>query len=117
MKQFEKLIVPVMIVFLVSKVAAIMGRFFLTPLAMQYDWAANTIALWSVPLAVIVLAVNIVVAIWLFRVAKQDSSTPWRWAFFGLLFGLTAAILFYAVRIHEMLKRTTTSEPTDAPVA
>jgi len=110
MKKFEKLIVPVIIVFLVSKVAATMAQFFSTPLAMKYGWAATTIGLVSVPFVIILLAVNIVVAIWLFRASQQDSDTPWCWAFFGLLFGLTAAILFYVVRIYEMMKTREASE-------
>ena len=115
MKQIEKLAIPLMILFIVSSVAANMVRSFGGNLAHDFEWSPLTLSLLTVPLTAIVLAVRIFIAFWLFRLAKTESDSPWCWAMFGLIFGLTAVILFYAVNILEALRASRTTSPTAVP--
>ena len=75
MSQIEKLAVPIMILFVASSVAANMVRFFGNQLLHEFDWSALTLPLATVPLTVIVLAVRIFIAFWLFRLAKEESAS------------------------------------------
>jgi hypothetical protein len=44
------------------------------------------------------------VAVWLYVLAKQYGAYRRLWALFGLFFGVYAVIVFYLVRIHDMIE-------------
>ena len=54
--------------------------------------------------AILHLLVSIVVAVWLFRLAKRDGAAPWVWAMFGLFFSVLAAVLYFALQVYERLR-------------
>ncbi len=63
------------------------------------------------PTAVIGMIVNFGIAIWMFRLAKPvKEASRWVWALFGLVGGLMAPLLFYAIRIHNQLKERSGQE-------
>ena len=105
MKQLEK---PAIIVGILYFVALVTSR--LSSILSLYlpdaGWSNLQITLLTLPVIAISLAVNIVIAAWLYRVAKQERLTPWVWAMFGFIFGVLGAILFFSVRIYEMMKKT-----------
>ena len=51
------------------------------------------------------LLVQIGIAVWMYLVSRRANNTPLVWALFGLVYGLLAPILFYAVRIYEKLSQ------------
>ena len=66
---------------------------------------------WAILLTGLLRAiVAVAIAVWLYRVAKREQITPWIWAMFGFIFGVPGAILFFAVRIYEMMKTKEISE-------
>lgn len=54
------------------------------------------------------LLVSLCVAFWLYHAARQYHANPKGWFIFGLFFGLVALIVFYVVRIHDMIETYTT---------
>ena len=48
--------------------------------------------------------VHIGIAAWLFIQAKWDRNTSWVWALFGFTFGISAAILYFLLRLVEEMK-------------
>ena len=50
--------------------------------------------------------VNILIGIWLFIIVKKEKEgTPWFWLMLGVFTGVFAAILYFLVRIHQIIKR------------
>ena len=64
------------------------------------------VVLFLVPKALVCLCV----AFWLRRVARQYGAHPNGWFIFGLFLGLVALILFYVVRLHDMIEAQTTEK-------
>jgi len=52
----------------------------------------------------VAVAVHIAVSIWLFRQAKRDGNRPWIWALFGLVFSVTAVVLYLLSEIILQLR-------------
>jgi len=52
------------------------------------------------------LLVQIGIGIWLLVLAKREGATPWIWLLFGLCFGISAAILFFIIKVYEEIKST-----------
>jgi len=57
--------------------------------------------LWSL----VVVMVNIGIGMWLFITARSDGRAKWIWALFGLTGGLTAAVLYFLLRLEDTLQR------------
>lgn len=74
-------------------------------LTSKYHWPPSALALLSVPLGIVLIAFNAVIAIWLFTLAKRHNMTPWVWVLFSLVGGLLAPILFFAIKIYETLNQ------------
>jgi len=49
---------------------------------------------------------HIVIAIWLFFIAKRDGNQYFIWAGFGLFFGLLVPLFYYVVKIYETSLKT-----------
>lgn len=54
--------------------------------------------------AILNLLVSVIVAVWLFRLAKRDGAACWVWAMFGLFFSVLAAVLYFALQVYERLR-------------
>ena len=52
------------------------------------------------------MLVQIGVGIWLFVLARRKNATPWVWLLFGLCFGISAAVLFFIIKVYEAIKST-----------
>lgn len=48
--------------------------------------------------------VQIGVAVWLFQQARRDSRSRWTWSLFGLVFGISAAFLYFLMQLVEQMK-------------
>ena len=60
--------------------------------------------------------VNILIGIWLFVIVKKEKEgTPFFWLMLGVFTGVFAAILYFLVRIHQIVKcnKETAAEKTD----
>ena len=55
-------------------------------------------------LSILHVLVKFGVAIWLFNQAKRDRATSWVWGLFGLIFGISAAILYFLMQLIEEMK-------------
>ena len=106
MKQIEKFLIVILILYLVS----IAGSFFSNALLIRFHGPGEyaTVGVFSKLMISISLffkiLVHICVAIWLFVAAREHKAQPWAWFVFGVFFGLIAAILFYLVRIYETIQ-------------
>ena len=109
MKQLEKPAIIVMVLYFVAMVTSRVGS--IAPvLFLSSGCSYLQITMLTVPVVVISLAVHIALAVWLYHVAKREKLTPWVWAMFGFIFGVSGAILFFAVRVYEMMKAREVSE-------
>ncbi|MCY2926380.1 MAG: hypothetical protein NT031_13260 [Planctomycetota bacterium] len=52
----------------------------------------------------VLIMVNSGIGVWLFISAAKDGRARWIWALFGLVGGLTAAVLYFLVDLAETLK-------------
>jgi uncharacterized BrkB/YihY/UPF0761 family membrane protein len=102
MKSLEKLAIVAIILYFVSTVISRVGNILMT--LPTFGCSATNTALLAIPYVVILLAVNIAIAIWLYRIAKHEQEKPWVWALFGFVFGVSGAILYFVFRIYEMIK-------------
>ena len=106
MKQIEKFLVVVLILAVIS----IAVTFSWNALLVRLYGAAKygEITVFSKLVAIILLIskglVNIFVALWLFAAARKGEAAPWAWLVFGIFFGLLAVVLFYLMRIYDILK-------------
>ena len=48
--------------------------------------------------------VSICVAVWLYRDSKTAGMNPWVWAVFSLAYGLSAAILYFLIRVLQEIR-------------
>ena len=57
--------------------------------------------------------VSAAIAVWLFGEAKRAGRAKWIWALFAMVYGLSAALLYFAIEILGILKKQTqtNSEP------
>ncbi len=60
--------------------------------------------------SIVSVLVYLGVAIWLFIQAKRDKASPWVWGLFGLIFGISAAILYFLMQFIEEMKMKRTAE-------
>jgi len=111
MKKGEKLAIVCVVIYCLSKVIWGMREYLTTTLILKLDWPSNLIWLLYFPTAIVGIAINIAIAIWLYRVSKRENSAPWVWAMFGFLFGILGVILFYTLKIYETLKKKDIREP------
>ena len=97
MKNIERLAVAAIVLYLVAAFVRTLGPW----LVGRNEWSPISVYLLSVPLMLVMICVNVAVAIWIFIIAKRHNSIPWVWALFGLVAGLLAPLLFYAIRIYD----------------
>ncbi|MCF7848602.1 MAG: hypothetical protein K9M45_07120 [Kiritimatiellales bacterium] len=112
MKKTEKIALIGIILYLISWSLNVFRPLFI----MQFINSANSskvdATFFALPLWIVMIAFNVAIAIWLFIIAKREKTIPLVWALFGLISGLLAPVLFYAVRIYEILdKQKNNSEP------
>jgi len=67
-------------------------------------WSYAGAAFTAFSIMAVYLAVNFVIAVWLYVQAKREDSLPWLWFFTSLVFGIEAPMLFYAIRIYKKLE-------------
>lgn len=60
------------------------------------------------------LVINVVVAVWIFRVAKRDNASPWVWAMFGFVFSVLAPCSTSACRSTNACATPTAATPAAA---
>lgn len=113
MKNIEKLAIIAIILYLVSTAVSRVGNFMMYNLS-NAGWSPTAVTLLSIPYVIVVLAVNIAIAIWLYRVAKDDQANPWIWALFGFVFGVPGAILYFVYQIYETTKMSQIGERTES---
>jgi hypothetical protein len=106
MNKTEKLAIAAVVLYAVSQAVNSL-RLFEMSLVDKFDWTFRQLAFLSVPVLVFTLLFHIGISVWLYQVSKKEGTTPWVWALFGLVFGILGAILFFAVRIYELLQRRT----------
>ncbi len=104
MRRTEKFALVAAIVYVVSAILQHAGRIFAYTMVSSRDSSGYALAsMSSVLLALLMLAGHIVVGVWLFRVARHHRGAAWVWFTTGLVFGLSAAILYYCMKIYEKL--------------
>lgn len=103
MKNVEKLAVVTAILYCIGELGSRLSAG-LALAGHQAGWSATTITLLSMPHPVIMTVIKIVIAVWLYRVARREKMTPWVWALAGLTLMVDGAILFFAVLIFSRLK-------------
>jgi len=116
MKQLEKPAIIAVVLYLVALVISRVGSIISFNLS-SAGWSGTQIALLYVPVVIVSLGVNIAIAVWLYRVAKRERTTPWVWAMFGFIFSVSGAILFFAIRIYEMMKLKEITEQKDGQIS
>ena len=105
-----------LIVILVLTIVGYLGMF-LWPMLYARLFSAGEvgrISLFQRQLVILSLApkalICLCVAYWLRRVARQYGASPNAWFSFGFFLGLAALVLFYVVRIHDMIEGRTTEK-------
>ena len=105
-KQVEKLAIIALILWLVSMIAGPLLMITVARCARPEAFGAMT-TLDLMPLSIeriIACLVRAGVAVWLFKQAKRDKNSPWVWALFGLVFSITAVILYLLTELIQQLK-------------
>jgi len=109
MKKYEPMIILLCIAYLLAILPNPIFRWLIwrvyEPMQNSYMNLHTTLVL--IVQGLIKLVVNIIVAIWLYRIAKSINLSPWLWFMFGLLFSLPALILFYILQLYKRLCRPT----------
>jgi len=72
----------------------------------------STIAFFAGIPALIQMADNIVVGIWLFFLARREGARPMLWLLFGLFAHLFAAVIYIALRLYEAQAFNKQPKPT-----
>lgn len=103
MKNVEKLALVTAIFYCVGEVGSRVSAG-LALAGHQAGWSTTTTALFSMTHPMIMMAIRIVIAVWLYRVARREKMTPGVWALTGLTLMVDGAILFFAVLIFNRLK-------------
>ncbi len=106
MKQIEKFLIVILILTIVSIAGNLFSNLIISRLYGVAEFNKMTLFnkfIASIPSFFRIL-VHICVAIWLFGTAREHKAQPWAWFVFGFFFGLTAAILFYLIRIYDMIR-------------
>jgi uncharacterized BrkB/YihY/UPF0761 family membrane protein len=114
MKTIEKLAVATVILYFLAQIVGRASSYLIILAPHKSEWFGVLSAL---PVVVVLLAVNIAIAIWLYRTAKQEKRAPWVWAMFGFVFGVSGAILYFVFRIYEMMKQKEVSEQNDGQIS
>jgi hypothetical protein len=48
--------------------------------------------------------VSLCIAVWLFNIARQYNRNPWGWFVFACFLDVMALVVFYLVRMHELIE-------------
>ena len=109
MKKYEKLILLILGLFLLSRISILFRDLFV---AYYFDTGELTIVekknLEAVTF-IITSLVNIGCGVWLFIESGRNELNKWIWSIFGLLFGLIGIAIYYLVAIYiELAKRKET---------
>lgn len=107
MKKYEKLAIVALVIYLISILIRELAPPLIGYFSSNEEFSYELILTLRIIVSVISFSINIVVAIWLYRVAKKERSIPWVWAMVGFIFGIMGGILYYVVRIYEKMKQPT----------
>jgi len=107
-KQIEKLLMVVLVLTVVSMLLAVMSpfllvRLFSTKAIIEVTQLQKAVALFFVLPRMLV---GLCVAFWLMNAAKKCGANQYAWFVLGLFLGVMALVVFYLVRIYEMLEAT-----------
>lgn len=111
-KAIEKLAITAIILSILAQLVSRVANHVYFALA-NTGWSKLHVILLTIPTLTVSLALNIVIAVWLYRISKREQMVPWVWAAVGVFFGVTGAILFFAFRLYEMAKENTANTPSD----
>ena len=107
MKNIEKLAIVVLVLFLISKFinplhSCIAARIH-TPVELGQISILYLVSSYLV--TTLALLVNIVIGIWVFKLAKKEpDATPWIWFLLCLFAGIYVPILFFLIKIYNTVK-------------
>jgi hypothetical protein len=104
MNRYEKLILVVVALLLISKLGAF-GRDILLAQTygagpIPYEVKRN----WEIISFLMASALNLGVGAWLYLEAVKEKQNRWIWATFGLFFGIMGLTIFYLVQIFTELR-------------
>ena len=102
MKRFEKFAIVLLILWTVTLVPNRMIFMIMGPL-LKSSVAIDQMMVMQVALGtaqrLLGAALHIAIAAWLFTQATRDGTARWVWSLFAVLFGLSAAILYFLLRL------------------
>ena len=106
MERIEIFLVVIVILMIIALAGEILSNFLL--IRIVGPKAVGQITLFNKGVVLVILTskslVCLCVAFWLYSIAKQYGSNRWGWFIFGLFFGVLALVVFYLVRIHDMIE-------------
>ena len=110
-QKVEKLAILILILFIIVNVSSFFVRFtdFFFPASIS-DYFTMQVKLLGSMFFLFGISVNIGSSIWLFISAKKLQTQPLVWCLLGLFAGLIAILLWYSIRIYEILKDREFSE-------
>lgn len=107
MKNIEKLARIVLVLFLISKFINPIHSFIATRIHTPIEFSQISILylVSSYLVTMLALLVNIVIGIWLFKLAKKEpDATPWVWFLLCLFAGIYVPILFFLIKVYNSVK-------------
>ena len=114
-KNLERLVLVALVLWVASFVADPAILFIATKLG-GHKAAMPLTAMDVMPItikAIIGELVRIGVGIWLFMQAKRDGNSRYLWALFGLVFSLTAVVLYLLVQLLDEIRQRRKTESAD----
>lgn len=113
MKRLEKMALVWIVLLVATQVGAALASFFVPRwLGPDYPLEWHTSHVFATMTRLFLLApLNLAVGIWLFVSARKCGAMAWVWLLLALFFGLIAAVLFYAWRVHTMLESSLGNQP------
>ena len=107
MKRFERIAIVLVVVWAVTATS----HFYISHLVVPYVFSPGMFGEMSIrasltqsALTLLQLAVTIALAIWIFRTARADDRSAWVWLLLTLVFGISAAILYFVLVVYERLR-------------
>jgi uncharacterized BrkB/YihY/UPF0761 family membrane protein len=103
MKRYDKLVLLIVALVLMSKLGAIGSDFMFSQTYGVGPIPMETKKTWEFISFLLSNLINFGVGIWLYIEARREKINRWVWAIFGVIFGLMGLVIYYLIRINTKI--------------
>jgi hypothetical protein len=103
MKRYDKLVLVIVALVLISKFGAIGRDFIVAQIYGVGPIPMETKKTWEFISFLLSNLINFGVGIWLYIEVQREKLNRWVWAIFGVIFGLMGLAIYYLIRINTKI--------------